>query len=352
MYRILVINPGSTSTEISIFEEENEVKNARIVHPVDELRRFERIMDQFPYRKEIIKSKLSEWEIKKGDLSAVVGRSGLRKREGGTYQVDRKMIDDVKAGKVVAEHAASLGCLLAKEVADEYGVPAFVAHPSFDDWEPITKVSGIPEIERRPLYHGQNIKAVARVAARDMNKDINSMNFVVAHLEGGMSIAALEGDRIIDATRALDEGTFTMERSGALPAAPVVELCFSRKYTKEQVLKKIRGEGGMVAYLGTNKVSEVEDRINKGDEKAKFYLEAMCYQIAKDIAAMSMVLKGKVDAVILTGKILDSKRAVEWIKERVEFIAPVKTYPEQEALVFAQAGLRVLKGEERPKKYE
>jgi butyrate kinase len=167
-----------------------------------------------------------------------------------------------------------------------------------------------------------------------------------------MSIAALEGDRIIDATRALDEGTFTMERSGALPAAPVVELCFSGKYTKEQVLKKIRGEGGMVAYLGTNKVSEVEDRINKGDEKAKFYLEAMCYQIAKDIAAMSAVLKGKVDAVILTGKILDSKRAVEWIKEKVEFIAPVKTYPEQEALVFAQAGLRVLKGEEKPKKYE
>jgi butyrate kinase len=352
MYRILVINPGSTSTEISVFEGEKEVRSARIVHPVDALRRFDRVMEQFSYRNQIVRSKLSEWGTKKGDLSAVVARSGLRTREGGTYEVNQKMIDDVKTGKIRAEHAASLGCLLAKEIASEHEVQAFVSHPSFSEWEPIAKVSGIPEIERRPAYHAQNIEAVARLAAADMNKDISSVNLVIAHLEGGMSIAAVEGGRVIDATSALDEGPFTMERSGSLPSASLVELCFSGRYRREQVLKMIRGEGGMIAYLEINKVSEVEDRIGKGDQQAASYLEAMCYQIAKDIGAMATVLQGRVDAVILTGKILQSTRAVNWVKERVESIAPVKTYPEQEALVLAQAGLSVLKGEVRPKKYE
>jgi len=178
------------------------------------------------------------------------------------------------------------------------------------------------------------------------------VNLIVAHLEGGVSIAAFESLKVIDATSAMDEGPFTMERSGSLPGNSIVELCFSGRYTKDQVLKMIRGEGGMVAYLGTNSINEVENRIENGDEKAKFYLQAMCYQIAKDIGAMATVLKGNVDVVILTGKILESRHAVEWIKERVRFIAPVKEYHEQEALVFALAGLRVLRGEERTKQYE
>jgi len=352
MYRVIVINPGSTSTEISIFDDEEEVRSAKIVHPVEELKRFDRVVEQFPYRSEIVGSKLREWGIRKGDLSAVVGRSGIRKREGGTYEVNNKMIDDIKTGRMGVEHAAILGSMLAKQVADEYGVPAFVAHTVPDEWPAIAKVSGIPKIERRPIYHVQNIEAVARVAAKDIGKDIGEANLVIAHLEGGMSIAAVKGGKVIDATSAFDEGPFTMERSGSLPAVPLVELCFSGNYTKEHILKMIRGEGGMVAYLGTNKMSEVDKRIDNGDEKARFYLEAMCYQIAKDIGAMATVLKGKVDAIVLTGKILDSKKAVNWIKGRVAFIAPVKAYPEQESLVFAQAGLRVLRGEEKPKKYE
>ncbi len=352
MFRILVINPGSTSTELSIFEDENEVKSARIVHPANELRKFDRVLEQFPYRNAIVKAKLSEWELKKGDLSAVVGRSALRGRERGTYEVNQKMVDDVKTGRVRVDHASVLGCLLAKEAADEYGAPAFVAHSLARDFEPIAKVSGMPEIERRPGYHVQNIEAVAILAARNMDRDIKNVNLVIAHLEGGMSIVALEKGNIIDATSAMEEGPFTMERSGSLPVVSLVELCFSGKYTREQVLKMLRGQGGMVAYLGINKVSEVDDMIERGDEKARFYLEAMCYQIAKDIGAMATVLKGKVDAVVLTGKILESKRAVKWITERVEFIAPVVTYPEQEALVFAQAGLVVLRGEEKPRKYE
>ncbi|MFC1864366.1 butyrate kinase [Chloroflexota bacterium] len=351
MYRILVINPGSTSTELSIFEDEKEVKSARIVHPVDELRKFGRAIEQFPYRNKIVKSTVSDWRIKKGDLSAVIGRSGPPTREGGTFEVNQKMVDDVKSGKVRVEHPAILGCLLAKEIADEHGIPAFVPHPSPIEWPPIAGVSGIPIIERKAVYHRQNIEAVARLAAKDLNKDIGSVNLVIAHLEGGMSIIAFESGRAIDTTSAFDEGPFTMERSGSLPCVPLVELCFSGKYTREQILKMIRGEGGMVGYLGINKVSEVEDRIDKGDDKARFYLEAMCYQIAKDIGAMATVLKGRVDAVVLTGKILDSRRATDLVKERVKFIAPVKTYPEQEALVFAQAALRILKGEEYIKKY-
>lgn len=351
MYRILVINPGSTSTEISLFEDEDENKSARIVHPVDDLRKFETILDQLPYRSAVIASQMQEWGIGRDDLAAVVGRSALLRKETGTYEVNSKMVDDLKSGKVRIEHAAILGGLLADEVAKRYDAPAFVAHIVFSQFEPLARVSGLPEIERRPAYHIQNIEAIARSAAKDIHKKPEDVNLVIAHLEGGMSIAALSGGRVVDSTNALDEGPFTTERSGNLPCVPLVELCYSGKYSRAKVLRMIRGEGGMVAYLGTNRISDVEDRISRGDEKARFYLEAMCYQIAKDIGAMATVLKGRCDAVILTGKILESKRALDWIEERVCFIAPVKIYPEQEALAFAQAALGVLRGEIKPVAY-
>jgi len=351
MHRILVVNPGSTSTEISLFEDEYEKKSARIVHPVDDLRKYETILDQLPYRSAIVESRMQEWGVGKGDLSAVVGRSALLRKETGTYEVNPRMVDDLKAGKVRIEHAAILGGLLADQVGKRCDAPAFVAHIVFSQLEPLARVSGLPEIERRPAYHIQNIEAIARSAARDIHKKPEDVNLVIAHLEGGMSIAALSGGRVLDSTNALDEGPFTTERSGNLPCAPLVEICYSGKYSKAQVLRMIRGEGGMVAYLGTNRISDVEERLNRGDEKAIFYLEAMCYQIAKDIGAMATVLKGRCDAVILTGKILESKRAVDWIRERVHFIAPVKTYPEQEALAFAQAALGVLRGETKPISY-
>ncbi|HEY32836.1 MAG TPA: butyrate kinase [Dehalococcoidia bacterium] len=352
MYKILVVNPGSTSTEINIFEDETEVKSAQMVHPVAELKGFKKVIEQFPYRNNIIKSKLLEWGVKKGDLSAVVGRSGPRAKESGIFEVNQLMFDVVKSEKVRVEHPAILGCMLAKEIADEYQIPAYVPYPPPIEWPRIASVSGIPLINRRPAYHRQNIEAVAILAASEMSIDIKNVRLVIAHLEGGMSIVAFEDGRVIDTTSAFDEGPFTMERSGSLPASQVVEMCFSGKYTREQVLKMIRGEGGMVAFLGINKVSEVENKIESGDKEAEFYLEAMCYQIAKDIGAMATVLQGKVDAIILTGKILDSTRAVNWIIERVESIAPVKTYPEQEAIVFAQAGLSVLRGDEKAKTYE
>jgi butyrate kinase len=352
MYKILVINPGSTSTEINIFEDEKEVKSAQIVHPVAELRQFKKVIEQFPYRNNIIKSKLLEWGIKKGDLSAVVGRSGPRVKASGIYKVNQLMADIVKSEKVRVEHPAILGCMLAKEVADEYQIPAFIPYPPPIEWPRIASVSGVPIIERRPAYHRQNIEGVAILVASEMGIDIQKIKLVIAHLEGGMSIAAFENGKVIDTTSAFDEGPFTMERSGSLPASQVVEICFSGKYTRDQVLKRIRGEGGMVAFLGVNSIRDVENKIESGDKEAEFYFEAMCYQIAKDIGAMATVLKGKADAIILTGKILGSKRAVDWIIDRVGFIAPVKTYPEQEAIVFAQAGLSVLRGNEKAKTYE
>lgn len=352
MYRILVINPGSTSTEINLFEDEKEVKSAQIVHPVAELRQFNKVIEQFPYRNSIIKSKLIEWGVKKGDLSAVVGRSGPRTKESGIFEVNQLMFDVVKSEKVRVEHPAILGCMLAKEVSDDYQIPAFIPYSPPVEWPRIATISGIPVIERRPAYHRQNIEAVAILAASEMNMSVQKVRLVIAHLEGGMSIAAFENGKVIDTTSAFDEGPFTMERSGSLPASQVTEICFSGKYTRDQVLKMIRGEGGMVAFLGINKIGDIENRIASGDKEAEFYLETMCYQIAKDIGAMATVLKGKIDAVILTGKILDSKRAVDWIIERIGFIAPVKTYPEQEAIVFAQAGLSILRGNERAKTYE
>jgi butyrate kinase len=352
MYKILVINPGSTSTEISLFEDEREVKSARIVHPVEKLRAFDRVIDQLPYRNDVIKVQLAGWAIRKGDLSAVVGRSSILKKVEGSYLVNQKMANDAREGKMKYEHAALLGCLLAKEIGENFGIPAFVAHLVSDEFPSVAGVSGIPQIKRRPVYHVQNIKPVAAVVAHDLKKDIKNVSLVIAHLEGGMSITAFKEGKVIDSTSAFDEGPFTTERSGSLPGVPLVELCFSGKYTKGQILKSIRGEGGMTAYLGTNKMGEVESRIEKGDSEAIFYMEAMCYQVAKDIGAMATVLKGKVDAIILTGKILDSKKAVDWIKERVGFIAPVKTYPEQEALVLARAGLRVLTGAEKAREYD
>lgn len=351
MYKILVINPGSTSTEINIFEDEKEIACAQIVHPVVELRQFKKVIEQFPYRSEIIRSKLEEWNVRKGDLSAVVGRSGPRAKESGIFEVSQLMFDIVKSEKVRVEHPAILGCMLAKVIADEYKIRAFVPYPSFLEWPRIASISGIPIIERRPVYHRQNIEGVAILAASEMGIDIRKIRLVIAHLEGGMSIAAFEDGKVIDTTSAFDEGPFTMERSGSLPASQVVEICFSGKYNKDHVLKMIRGEGGMVAFLGVNSIRDVEKKIENGDNEAVFYLEAMCYQIAKEIGAMATVLKGKIDAIILTGKILDSKRAVNWIIERAGFIAPIKTYPEQEAIFFAQAGLSILKGNEKAKTY-
>jgi butyrate kinase len=322
-----------------------------MIHPPDELRNHPTILDQYPYRLHLLKNQIAAWGIQKGDLSAVVGRSALRKKESGVYRVNEKMLSDMKTFLTHRGHAAGLGCMLAEEVGGLLGAPAYVVHFAPDPLPPLAVVSGIPLIERRPVYHVQNIREVAMVTAAALGKPWAEANLIVAHLEGGMSVAAFAGGRLLDVSNAFEEGPFTTERSGALPVASLVDLCFSGRYSAEAIHKMIRGEGGMVAYLGTNKIGEIEKRIAEGDEKAAFYLEAMCYQAAKEIGAMASVLKGQVDAVVLTGKLLESERAVRWIEERCRFIAPVRTCPEQEAPSFARAVLRVLRGEDTPKTY-
>ncbi len=356
MIRILLINPGSTSSELAIFEDGAEVQGTRMIHAFAELTKYQRIVDQLPYRRALIKEQLRKWRIRKGSLSAVVARSPVSLNqiglESGAYIVSQKMIDDVEAMMAKVEHASGLGCMLAKDIADDFSIPAFISYNRSAVLGPMARISGIPYIERYPVYHVENIEGIKLLAAQDLEKSVDEVNLIIAHLEGGMSIAAINGGQLVDVTSAFEEGPFTTERSGSVPVVALVELCFSARYGREQILKMLRGQGGMVAYLGCNRIGEVERRILDGDEKARFYLEAMCYQIAKDIGSMSTVLKGKLDAIVLTGKILESPHAIKWIEERCSFIAPVKCYPEQEALVIAAAVLKILRGDDIARRYE
>ncbi len=360
MFRILTINPGSTSTKLALFEDEDCVLRKSIHHPPEELAKFKRIVDQYEMRRDAVFRFLEENNIDIKSLDAVVGRGGLMKPvESGTYLVNEQMIADLKAPKE-REHASNLGAILAKEIADRAGIPAFVVDPvTVDEFDDIARISGLPEIERKSLSHALNLKATARRAAKDLGKRYEEVNLVVAHMGGGISVAPHRKGRMVDVNQALDgTGPFSPERAGGLPVGDVIRMCYSvypydkTRYTYEQMMRKIVGQGGLVAHLGTNDAREVERRIAQGDEHARLVYEAMAYQIAKEIGAMATVLKGEVDAIVLTGGLARSGMLVNWIKERVQWIAPVLVYPgEDEMLAMAQGALRVLRGEEQAKEY-
>jgi butyrate kinase len=352
VYTILVINPGSTSTRVSLFEGEKEVKRETIKYSRESLNSYRRIIEQLSKRREDIEKVIGEWELKKVD--GVVGRGGLFKPlESGTYYVNEKMIEDIKEGRVQGEHISNIGAVLAFEIAKEFNVPSFIVDPvSVDEFEPCARISGIPEIERVALQHTLNIKAVARNAAKDKGKKLNELNLVVAHLGGGISVCPIEKGRIIDANNAIQEGPFSPERSGTLPTNSLLSLCFSGKYSKEWLKKRLVGQGGLVAYLGTNSIEEVEKRIEKGDKFAELIYKAMAYQVSKEIGGMATVLNGDIDFIILTGGGAYSKLLVSLIEERVSFIAKVLIYPgENEMKSLALGALRVLKKEEKGKVY-
>lgn len=354
-YKILAINPGSTSTKIAVFENENMVFEKTLRHSSEEIGKFEKISDQFEFRKSVIEEALAENEIKVEDLSAIVGRGGLLKPiAGGTYEVSENMIEDLKVG-VLGEHASNLGGIIASEMGKEASAPAFIVDPVVvDEIKDVARISGMPEIERKSIFHALNQKAVARRIAKDMGKKYEEVNVIVAHMGGGVSIGAHKLGEVVDVNNALDgEGPFSPERSGGLPVGDLVKLCFSKQFTLDELKKKIKGNGGLVAYLGTNDARDVEAMIEKGDQKAKLVYDAMCYQTAKEIGAMATVLEGKVDAIILTGGIAYSKYVVDYISERVGFIAPVKLVPgEDEMSALALGGLRVLRQEEVAKQYK
>lgn len=354
-FMILAINPGSTSTKIAVYKNEQPLIEKVLRHPIKEIAAFEKISDQFEFRKKFIEEAIAEAGIKVKDLDAVVGRGGLlRPIPGGTYNINETMVEDLKNG-VSGQHAANLGGIIAKQIADEAGCSSYIVDPGVvDELEEIARISGVPQMPRRSIFHALNQKAIARRAAQELGKRYDEMNLIVAHMGGGVSVGAHRRGRVIDVNNALDgEGAFSPERAGGVPVGDLIKVCFSGKYTMEEVQKMLKGNGGIVAYLGETSALEVEKRIEAGDEKAKLIYEAMAYQVAKEIGAYATVLKGEVDLIALTGGIAYSKMMTSWIIERVGFIAPVKIYGgEDELSALVMGALRVLRGEELPQEYE
>lgn len=348
---ILTINPGSTCTKIALFQNNNKTLQETIVHSPEELSNFKSLWDQFEFRLNSVKVFIESNGIFK--LSAIVGRGGLLKPlSRGTYLVNEQMIKDAKFG-IQGEHVSNLGCALASHIAQQFECPAFVVDPvSVDEFPPIARFSGHPLIERRSLSHALNLRAAAIWASEKLGRKLVQSNYVIGHLGGGISIAAVSKGLILDVNDASSDGPFSPERTGGLPVQQFISLCFSGTYSEKEIQKMVMGKGGLKAYLGTNDLQKVELSIENGDKTASAIYEAMVYQISKEIASMATVLMGNVNAIVLTGGLALSKRFVEAIKKRVEFIAPIVIIPgELEMEAMAAGALRVLNGKEIAKKY-
>lgn len=352
-YKILAINPGSTSTKIAVYEDENMLFSKSINHSANELEKYNSITDQFEMRKESILNTLQENDFKKEELDSIVGRGGiLPPVKSGAYLVNDAMVDRLK-NKPIIEHASNLGALISYEIAKEIGVNAYIYDSvAVDELDDVARVLGFPEIKRNCLSHALNSRAMAIKFSKENNRDYKDMNLIVAHLGGGITIAAHKNGHMVDVVSD-DEGPFSPERSGRIPVKKVVDMCFSGKYTQKEMLKKIRGKGGIVGHLNTVDIREVEQMIENGDEKAKLIYEALIYQVAKGIGELSTVLDGDVDSIILTGGIAYSKNLTKKLSDKVRFIAPVTVLAgENELEALSYGALRILKGEENYREYE
>ncbi|WP_160688184.1 butyrate kinase [Clostridium sp. C2-6-12] len=353
-YKLLVINPGSTSTKVSVYEGEKEIFKDTIRHSSEEIGRFNKVIDQKDFRTEVILKILEDNKVDINDLDAIVGRGGLLKPlDSGTYKVNKKMLDDLE-NNPQGEHAANLGAIIAEKIARSIGKEAYIVDPVVvDEMEDIARISGMPEISRKSFFHALNQKAVAKRYAEEKGVAYEDLNLIVTHMGGGISVGVHKNGRVIDVNNTIDgEGAFSPERSGSVPAGDLARMCFSGKYTLDEMLKKITGKGGFVSYLNTNDGRVVEAAMLVGDEKTKLIHDAMGYQVSKDIGAAAAVLKGKVDAIILTGGMAFGKPMVNYIKDNISFIAPVIVYPgEDEMLALAQGTIRILKGKEEAKEY-
>ncbi|WP_315110359.1 butyrate kinase [Clostridium intestinale] len=354
-YKLLIINPGSTSTKIGVYENEKEVFEKTLRHSAEEIGKYESIYAQKDFRKGIILEALKENNFDIETLSAIVGRGGMLKPiPGGTYEVNEALLEDLKLAKY-GQHASNLGAILANEIAKEVGVRAFIVDPVVvDELEDVARFSGVPELPRKSIFHALNQKAVAKRYAKEQGKAYEDVNLVVVHMGGGVSVGAHKAGRIIDVNNALDgEGPFSPERAGSTPAGDLIKLCFSGKYTQAELYKKIVGNGGYVAYLDTNDARVVEDAVKAGDEKSTAIYNAFAYQVCKAIGEYAVVLDGKVDAIILTGGIAYSKDIVRDVTKKAGWIAPIVVYPgEDELLALAQGTIRVLDNEEKAKEYK
>lgn len=353
--RVLVINPGSTSTKIGVYDGEEQVFEKTIRHATEEIASFETIYDQYKFREELITESLTENNIDPKSLDAIVGRGGLLTAiPGGVYEVNDAMLEDLRIG-VSGQHASNLGGVIAHAMAEELGIKAYITDPVVvDEYSDVARISGLKEIERTSIFHALNQKAVGRRFAHEMGKKYEDVNIIVAHLGGGISVGAHLKGQVVDSNNALDgEGPFSPERSGGLTVRKVVDMCFSGQYTEEDMAKFMVGGGGLVSYVGTADAREVSERAEAGDKEAELVYRAMAYQISKEIGAMATVLKGDIDGIIITGGIAYDKGFTSWIVENVGFLCDnIRIYPgEDELMALAEAGLRVLNGEEKPKVY-
>jgi len=349
MYKILSVNPGSTSTKFAVYEDETLVSLHTIRHSVEDLMPFKTLFDQYEFRKNLMLDKLKSDGIDLSDLSAVVGRGGIiRPVESGVYEVNEKLISDLKSTHN-AEHASNLGGIIAHEIASSIpDCKAFIADPVVvDELEDVARISGLPEMPRISMFHALNHKAIARKYAAANGTTYEKLKLVIAHLGGGISVAAHLYGKVIDTNQGLDGyGPFSPERAGTLDAGQLVNLCFDGKYTQAEIRKLLVGNGGLMAHLGVNEELIAEKRVTDGDQYASLILKAMAYNVAKEIGAMLAVLKGEADAVILTGGIAHSQFIVEYIKKMISPLAKVAVYPgEDEMEALAMSGLRVLRGE-------
>lgn len=353
-YNILAINPGSTSTKIAVYENEKVVFLRNIKHSIEELSQFEQALDQREFRKELVVRELKIAGIPM-NFDAIIGRGGLsRPVTGGVYEVNSKMCEDTY--EAIRRHACNLGCMIAYELAAQLpGCMALIADPGMvDELEDVARISGSPLMPRIAIWHALNQRAVARRHAKEIGSTYENLNLIICHLGGGISIAVHRKGLAIDANNALDgEGPFSPERSGTLPVADLVHLCFSGRYTEAEIMKMIVGKGGLVAHLGTNDVKEIMVRVEQGDAKCKLAVDAMLYQVAKAIAAEGAVLCGDVDAILLTGGMAYSDYIVKELRRRLEYLAPIHVYPgEDEMEALASNALAVLRGERESKQYE
>lgn len=353
-YRFLVINPGSTSTKLGVYQDEKLELEDIVRHSRNEIEKYSTIVEQKDMRRTLIEKLIADYGLNMSDFDAIVGRGGLVKPiDSGVYSVNERMLYDL-THSTAATHASSLGGIIAAEIAKTIGKPAFVVDPIVvDELDPFARLSGMPGIERRSVFHALNQKAVARRCAKDMGKKYEDCRFVVAHMGGGITVGAHRYGRVIDVNDGIaGEGPFTPERSGGIPAEPIIRMCFSGAFTETEMINYVTRSGGMSAYLGTNDLRACERLIKEGDDYADLVLESMAYQVSKEIGAMVAVLDGRVDAIILTGGLAHSNRFTGAIKNRVSLIAPVNVYPgEDELKALAEGALRVLRGEEKAKEY-
>lgn len=353
---ILVLNPGSTSTKIAVFNNNRPVFQKSIKHSPEQLAPFKRVTDQYEFRKDIILSELIEAGIEINQISIIVGRGGLVKPiESGVYEVNEAMINDLQSNMTV-EHASNLGGLIAHDLASKIpGARAFIADPIVvDEFSELARFAGHPNFQRVSIFHALNQKAVARTYANSIGKKYSDLNLIVAHLGGGISVGAHEKGRVVDVNQALDgDGPFSPERSGTLPVGQLITMCFSNKYTQDEIRKMVVGQGGLVAYLGTSAANQIEDRINKGDQQAKLVYEAMAYQVAKEIGSCAVVLKGQVDAILITGGIAFNELFIQMLTYRIAWISQIRVFPgEDEMRALALNVLMVINGELEPKIYK